>query len=448
MQKLKFDVLNDPIKKIIVGVCVPLIIVTIISWLTTSVTNVLYSRFGGEYFTIQGLIGIVLTSITQVVSCVITASWIKTAIYYKEKRSGDEKSYFATSVYVTVIVETLLIVLCLFAKRTIFSLFYIPEQLYESASTFYTVGLLSYYLTSFGYFGLTLLNGVGNSMQLLVGNLINSCGTMAVACLMLGVFKLDLVGATLIAPICGVILALYSLIVLKKNKIPLPKSAKGFRLDKKLFFSILKTGLLMGAQSLLCQMGDICISVQTNKFVDLGLISLSFVEASSIGLPLTAVLNSFSTVCLVFIPPNHNAGNKKRVKKFLWSMMALTVSYGALLTLVYAFCGKFFYATVYEDPDLIALGARYWRYYSTSMIPVSILYVLRYYFDCIGRNRIAMFAGVMQMLGAVFAAFVIIPQFGEFGRGISTAIAFSFASVYLLVAYFLVEKLKPNIRRD
>ncbi|MBQ3221575.1 MAG: hypothetical protein IJB34_06410 [Clostridia bacterium] len=105
MQKLKFDVLNDPIRKIIIGVCVPLIIVTVISWFTTSVTNILYGKFGGEYFTVQGLIGIVLTSITQVVSCVISASWIKTAIYYKEKRSGDEKPYLATSVYVTVIVK-------------------------------------------------------------------------------------------------------------------------------------------------------------------------------------------------------------------------------------------------------------------------------------------------------------------------------------------------------
>ena len=440
MQKLKFDVLNDPIRKIIIGVCVPLIIVTVISWFTTSVTNILYGKFGGEYFTVQGLIGIVLTSITQVVSCVISASWIKTAIYYKEKRSGDEKSYLATSVYVTVIVETLLICACLLAKKTIFSLFYIPENLYESTSVFYTVGLLSYYLTSLGYFGVTLVNGVGSSTQLLVGNLINSCGTMAVAFVLLGVFKLDIIGAALIAPVCGIVLVVYALIVLKKNKIPLPKTAKGFRLDKKLFFAILKTGLLMGLQSLLCQVGDICLSVQTNRFVDSGLISLSFVEVSSVGLPLTGVMNSFSTVCLVFIPPNYNVGNKKRVKKFLWIMMALTVSYGAILTLVYAFFGKFFYATVFDDPNLIALGARYWRYYSASMIPVSVLYVLRYYFDCIGYNRLAMFAGVMQMLGAVFAAFVIIPQFGELGRGISTAIAFSFAAIYLLVAYFLVEK--------
>lgn len=436
----EFDVLNDPIKKIIISVCLPLIIVTVISWFTTSVSNVMYGRFGGEYFTLTSLIGIVLTSISQVVSCVISASWIKTAVYYKEKRPAEEKAYFATGIYVTVIIETILIGGCLLAQKPLFNLFHVPDSLYEETKTFFTVSLLGYYCTSLGYFGITLVNGVGSSMQLLIGNLINSSGTMVVACIMLGVFKLDLIGAVLITPICGLIITVYAFIILKKNKIPLPRKRKEFALDKKLFWTILKTGLLMGLQSLFCQLGDICASIQTNKFVERGLISLSYLEVSSVGLPLTSVMNSFSTVCLVFIPPNHNVGNTNRVKRFLRIMMTLTVSYGALLTLVYLTCGTFFYATVFDDPQLIAMGAFRWRYYSFSLVPVSILFVLRYYFDCIGYNRLAMFAGIMQMLGAVLASFILIPLYGAIGNALYPAVAFSFADIYLFVCYFFVER--------
>ena len=119
-----FDVLRAEPKKNAVKVCLPLVIVTVISWFTTSIVNILYGKYGGLYFAAQGLIGVVISTISTIVNAVISSAWIKTAPYYTKENTQEKTSYFATSVYAIMLVEFVLLILCLVAKNYIFSIFH------------------------------------------------------------------------------------------------------------------------------------------------------------------------------------------------------------------------------------------------------------------------------------------------------------------------------------
>ena len=166
-----YDILKDEPRKIMLGVCLPLVFASILSWLTSSLTNALYARFGGAYFAASGMIGIVVTSLNQIVSCIVGAAWILTASDFKSATPANEKPYFANAVYAIFTVESLLVLACLVAKTPIFRAFNIPAELYRQTNVYYIVSIASFYLTSVGIFGVTLVNGVGDSRKLLIANL-------------------------------------------------------------------------------------------------------------------------------------------------------------------------------------------------------------------------------------------------------------------------------------
>jgi Na+-driven multidrug efflux pump len=283
--------------------------------------------------------------------------------------------------------------------------------------------------------GITLVNGVGGAQELLIVNLINSCANALVAAVLLGVFRLGIVGAALILPVNGLILLAYTVFVFRKKGIPFPRKKAAFRVDKKLLGGILKAGILMGAQTLWCQIGDICISVQTNRYL-----SVDYISVLSITLPFASVFSAFSTAITTFVPPNYQAGNKKRIAQFLRLSVLFALAYSVFCCLLFVALGEWYYSTLFSDVKLIAMGARYWVLYGISMIPVSFLYTIRYFLDCVEKNTFAMLAGVMQLLGGLLVAFILIPRFGQDARSFSAFIVFFFPAVYVIIAYFALRK--------
>jgi hypothetical protein len=58
----------------------------------------------------------------------------------------------------------------------------------------------------------------------------------------------------------------------------------------------------------------------------------------------------------------------------------------------------------------------------------------------VGYNKTAFCAGIAQMLGGLFVAFVLIPHFGGPARSLSLAVQSLFADAYLIVMYLLLRK--------
>ncbi len=64
-----------------------------------------------------------------------------------------------------------------------------------------------------------IVNGIGSVVQILVGNIINSCASMLIAMLLLVILNMKVVGAALILPIAAIFLILYGLYLIKKKGI-------------------------------------------------------------------------------------------------------------------------------------------------------------------------------------------------------------------------------------
>jgi Na+-driven multidrug efflux pump len=211
--------------------------------------------------------------------------------------------------------------------------------------------------------------------------------------------------------------------------------ARRYRPDRRLIGSILRYGLLLTLQSLLCNVGYVAVSIQTNR-----LLPLDYITVLSVSLPLTGVMSAFSAACAVFVPANHAAGQQKRNLAFLRLAAAGCTGYGVLCFLAFALLGKWYYSRLFDSAAVIAYGTDYWRIYGLGLIFVAIIFVVRIFLESVGLARLALVAGALELCGNLLCAFWIIPRFGVVGRSLSYPLGWLLAAVYLLLLCLCLRK--------
>ncbi|MBQ3597269.1 MAG: MATE family efflux transporter [Clostridia bacterium] len=431
-----FNVLKDNPKKILISVCTPLVICYLISVFTTSVTNTIYSRFCPEYFTVYGMISVAIVSLQMIMGCVINACWIKTSYYYNVRTSNEQIPYFANAVYSIVFVEFILVAILFSIKNLLFKWFNVPDEYYQLCNVYFIVSVLAYVIPSIAIYFSYIVSGVGKPSHLFICTLITQSGTMVVSGVLLGLFKGGIVGAALIIPTNFFIVLCFTLLVFKIRKIDLPKTKVAFRLDFKLIGSFLATALFMAFQSVMCQIGEFCVSYQTNNLLDINYRTMLGVTL----LPFNLVFNSFSTATVVFVPANYKAGLYDRVKSFIKLTTIVTLIYSFICAIAYTSIGRWYFSTLFTDEQIINYGAYYWCAYGIAYIPGCLIYVLRFYLDSVGKNKAAMVTGFMQMVGAMLGAFWLIPSFGTIGRSWTQLSTWLIPAVYLIIACLFINK--------
>ena len=128
------------------------------------------------------------------------------------------------------------------------------------------------------------------------------------------------------------------------------------------------------------------------------------------------------------------------MRKFLNVTLSLCVGYGVVCAVIYAFLGEWYYGTLFADPNVVALGAEYWKWYGLGFIFVAVIYIVRVFYDCIGMSNMALFSGVSEMIGSFICAFWLIPAFGNIGNTLMYPLSWFIAASYLIISYLLLRK--------
>ena len=136
---LKHDILKDDPKKIAVSICLPLAIVSIVSWFANKLLQNVYSLSCKEYFAIFGLIGIVIISFQMVMACFVSAAWIKTSLYFTERNPVERNNYFSTSLGSIIIPQVIFAIILIAMKNFIFKWFSVPTELLAETNVYFIV---------------------------------------------------------------------------------------------------------------------------------------------------------------------------------------------------------------------------------------------------------------------------------------------------------------------
>lgn len=430
------DYLHGSPFKSLFAICFPLIGVNIVLAITSLLTNELYNRYVGDHvFSIMGYLSAVTTSFGSITSGIMFASWIKIAHHFSLNDKIFCGQQILHGVVAIFLVETCLTVLLLLFADPILHLLNIPQTLYEDAKLYFVLTILLYFPAQLAGFCLTIVNGTSSASRLFWVNIFVVCSNAVVAIIMLAVLQCGMVGVAVMSVISALVQLVFYFFLFRSDGYRLNLIETLRHLDWPKIGSIIRYGLLIALQSLLCTSGYLIVTYQANRYL-----SLEYISVLNITLPLAGIISAVSSATLAFCPPNYAAHNFTRLKKFLVLSTVCCTGYGVLSFVLYALLGTAYYGSLFQDPVIISNGAQYWFWYGLGQIFFAVVCNVRTFFESVGRSSIALLSGIGELIGNLLCAFWIIPLFGNIGRSLSHTSGYFLAMLFLLIAYFFSRK--------
>ena len=422
--------------KALIAICFPLIGVNIVLAVTALLTNELYSRFVGEHvFSIMGYLSTVTTSFGSIISGIMFAAWIKTAHHFSFNNKSICTQQILHGIVAIFLVEASLTLLLLLFADPILHLLSIPLDLYQDAKLYYILTILLYLPVQLAGFCLTIVNGTSSAIRLFWVNIFVVCSNAIVAVIMLAVLRCGMIGVALMPVISAIVQLVFYFFLFRADGYHLNLFETLHSLDWSKIGSIIRYGLLIALQSLLCTSGYLIVTYQANRYLP-----MEYISVLNITLPLAGIISAVSSATLAFCPPNYAAHNSERLKSFFVISTICCAGYGILSFILYALLGTSYYTSLFQNPAIIANGAKYWFWFGLGQIFFAVVCNVRTFFESVGRSNIALLSGIGELLGNLLCALWIIPVFGNIGRSLAHTSGYFLAMLFLLIAYFFSRK--------
>ena len=432
----KINYLSDSPLKILVSICMPLIGVNILLALTTTVTNQLYSFFiGPDAFAVTGYLNTAITAFSNIVASIMSSAWI---IMAPSLTNGNHEEYsyqIHHGIVAIGIVDLVLAFFFLLMTVPVLTLLHVPDAIRPAAITYYILYIFLYLPIPIAGLLLTIVNGTSSSLRLFLVNVVVVVCNFVASFFLLAVFRAGMTGLSLSAFTGALLQLIFNFFLFKKEGIAIFPTHIFQNIQWKLVGRIIRYGLLIALQNLICTFGYLLVTYQTNRFL-----TLEFISVLNVSLPLTGIMSAAGSACLAFCPQNYRKGNEERLKSFLSLTLTCCFLYGILCFLLYTLLGNWYFVQLFNNELIISYGKTFWLCQGIGHIFLSLIFPIRSFFNSIGMSRLSLLSGIGELLGNFFCAFYLIPNFGNIGRCLSYPLGWCLASALLFVALLYYRK--------
>lgn len=432
----KINYLEDSPLSILMAVCGPLIVVNLVQVFTTFLTNGIQSRYvGQEYFTVLGYLTTVLNTFASFLGGFVSAAWIRTARFFAIGNQKVAMRQTVQATYAIILVYVVMVGLLLLLMNPILHAVHVPAEIYENAKLYYRVYLLTYLPVPLGTFFLSVITGTGSAGRILLVNLLTVILSSVNTVFLLVICRLEMIGGAMLVACNGFVQLMIAVTLLRQDKLFYTLGWKDLIPDFRKIFDVISYGVLLAVQTMLCNVGYLAATIQTNAYL-----SPEYISVLQISLPLGGVMGAISQSCSAFYPQNYGAGKTKRVKQYVTLSTLVCLTYGTLCFLIFKGLAHWYYGQLFTDPAIVELGAGYWFWNGIGCITIACVYTVRVFFDAVGMGSISLLSGVGELIGNMVCALWIIPTYGNVGRSMANPVGWGVASAFLLIAYLIFRK--------
>ena len=218
--------------------------------------------------------------------------------------------------------------------------------------------------------------------------------------------------------------------------------------------AMLGVGLPMGLQFSITAIGSVMVQWSVNG---LGVNAVAAVSAAGkLSMFFACVFDALASTMATFAGQNIGARKLDRVKQGLQAASVLGIVYcGIALGVVLLFGGSMLSLFIDGGANaaVMDMGFRYLRINAAFYVPLLFVNILRLCIQGMGFTRVAMFAGLSEMLARTAVALLIVPAAGFTGACFANPAAWVMADVFLFPCYFRLMKslhgrLLPGVEAD
>ena len=206
-------------------------------------------------------------------------------------------------------------------------------------------------------------------------------------------------------------------------------------------------GIPMGLQYSITAIGSVILQTAVNGLGSVVVASMT--AGGKLSMFFCCPFDAFGSTMATYAGQNLGAGKLDRVTKGMVQCSFVAAGYSVVAAIVMILFGKSF-ALLFVDStevEIIANVAKLLIINSLFFIPLALVNIIRFAIQGLGFGKLAIFAGVAEMVGRSIVGFGFVARFGFVAACLASPIAWILADIFLIPAYaYCIRKLRPIIQ--
>lgn len=422
--------------KLILGFSIPLLFGNLFQQFYSMVDTIIVGRvLGTQSLAAVGSTGSVTFLIIGFCLGLCSGFAIPIAQRFGSRDYGELRRFIGNAVWLCVGFGAALTLLTVMFCRDILELMGTPADIIDEAYA-YLVIIFAGIPATFLY---NMLSGIqralGDSRTPVIFLVVASVINIVLDIVLIVFVPLGVAGAAVATVVSQLVAGLACLFYAGRHYEVLRMARDDFRLRPPYVSRLIGMGLPMALQTSITAIGSVILQASVNS---LGSAAVASVTAGSkLYMFFACAYDAMGVTMSTYSGQNIGARKIDRIGQGVKSCSIIGIVYSILALLVIVFFGKWLLLLFVDTGEAAIIGAAY-QYLLTSglfLIPLTFVNILRLTIQGMGYSRLAMFAGVFEMVARGMTGAVLVPLFGFPAACFAGPIAWIMADSFLIPAY-------------
>ncbi len=427
--------------KLILGFAVPLLFGLIFQQFYSMVDAVIVGHYlGVNALASVGATGSVNFLIIGFCMGICSGFGIPIAQEFGAKHEEALRRYVANSVWLSMIFSAGVTVTVSVLCRQILRLMSTPENIIDGSYSYIIVIFLGIPVVFLYNMTAAILRSLGDSRTPVVFLVMAALLNIILDYVCIVVISMGVAGAAVATVISQAIAGLSCLIYMRKKFSILSFTAEERKWNGNYAGKLCSMGIPMGLQYSITAIGSVILQSSVNS-IDSNAVA-AVTAGGKVSMLLVCPFDAMGSTMATYGGQNVGAGNLERVDRGLKSCTLLGFLY-ALIALggVYLF-GKHLLLLFLDagETQIITNAFSFLQMNALFYFPLALVNIVRFLIQGMGFSRLAVFAGAFEMLARALAGFLLVPHFGFSAVRFANPLAWIFADIFLIPAFFFVRK--------
>lgn len=287
-----------------------------------------------------------------------------------------------------------------------------------------------------------ILRSLGDSRTPVVFLVLASLVNIALDLILIIACRMDVAGAAVATAISQLLAGIGCVIVMIRRFPMLHLTREDRRFDPALAGKMLGIGLPMGLQFSITAIGSVMVQWSVNG---LGVNAVAAVSGGvKISMFFACMFDALASTMATFAGQNMGARKLDRIRQGLRCASVLGIVYCMLAFGVVALFAKPLLSLFIDSdaaPEVMSMSIRYLTINAAFYIPLLFVNIVRLSIQGMGYTRVAMLAGLFEMIARTAVALFLVPVAGYTGACFANPAAWVMADLFLIPCYFQIMRM-------
>lgn len=340
------------------------------------------------------------------------------------------------AVIFAVVITVSVVLLC----RPILQIMRTPANIIDGSYAYIIIIYMGIPVTFLYNMTAAIIRSLGDSRTPVIFLVMSAVMNIFLDLLCIIVFHMGVSGAAIATVVSQAAAGLCCLIYMKKKFVILKLSKDEWRWNRNFASKLCNMGIPMGLQYSITAIGSVILQSAVNG---IGSDAVAAVTAGSkLSMLMMCPFDAMGSTMATYGGQNMGAGKLERIDKGLKSCTVLGLVYSFIAIGVIFVAGRQLLLLFIDAGESEIIGNSFY-YICRNVIfyfPLALVNIVRFLIQGMGFSRLAVFAGAFEMLARGIAGFVLVPFFGFPAVCYANPLAWIFADLFLIPAFFYVRK--------